>query len=433
MTRIVRSSMPAHIVVLMVGETLLLFACYCLAAYFTQAPSLDFFLLYDDGISQIALVVVVIQIGLFFQRLYETPVPRSKLMLAQQLCLVLGAAFLLQSLMLTYGKWMPLPRVVMIYGSALMLLLLPAWRALYAELVRRTVPPSKVVFWGNSALLEEIASSANLQSSGLQVVGYLDTDAHAIPAIPRLGGVEDIEEVLHNYAPDRIVAGREERLPVRRLVDLQLAGVQVEEAIDLYEQLMGRISVSEMQPSQFIFSSLLDPKQSSVTYRNLISQIAGVTGGVAALPFLILAAVLLRISSKGPVLQRTKSIGLAGEPFVHYRLCITGQDGETTRAGHLVRGLRLDGLPQCWNLARGDLGIWGPSPVRAEFAPVLEDQIPFFRQRYSIKPGILGWAQVNTRSAPDTLEDVITGLEYDFYYLKNMSLALDAYITLHSI
>jgi lipopolysaccharide/colanic/teichoic acid biosynthesis glycosyltransferase len=103
-----------------------------------------------------------------------------------------------------------------------------------------------------------------------------------------------------------------------------------------------------------------------------------------------------------------------------------------TWVGHWLRRLRLDGLPQVFNIVRGDMSIVGPQPERPEFAAILESQIPFYRQRYCVKPGITGWSQVNFKGYTD-VQDAVMKLEYDLYYIKNMSLALDAYILLHSL
>jgi lipopolysaccharide/colanic/teichoic acid biosynthesis glycosyltransferase len=139
-------------------------------------------------------------------------------------------------------------------------------------------------------------------------------------------------------------------------------------------------------------------------------------------------------------------VGKNGVPFTLYKFRSMRSDAEqgtgpvwakqndprVTRAGNLLRKLRLDELPQLFNVLRGEMSIVGPRPERPEFVQTLSEQIPYFRQRHCVKPGITGWAQINHRYG-DTLEDAVIKLEYDLYYIKNMSPSLDAYIIFHTL
>jgi lipopolysaccharide/colanic/teichoic acid biosynthesis glycosyltransferase len=107
-------------------------------------------------------------------------------------------------------------------------------------------------------------------------------------------------------------------------------------------------------------------------------------------------------------------------------------DPRTTAVGKVLRGLRLDELPQFYNVLRGEMSLVGPRPERPEFVKTLSEQIPYYRQRHCVKPGITGWAQINHKYG-DTLEDTVTKLEYDFYYIKNVSISLDTYIIFHTL
>ena len=421
----------AAVLALLLCETALLGGCYLLAAYWTMPVDLELYLLYDGGLFQIALVVGVIQLGLYFQLLYEILLPRSRLLLVQQICKVLGFAFLVQALS-GYANWMlQLPKWTMIYGSLLALLALPLWRLVYSVLVSRAVPVRRLLFLGGSAVVRDITSHLNRHpDQGLAVMGYLDAGAE-LPFVPRLGRVEDLDQVVRNHGPDCIVTGlrgNKERLPTRLLLNLQSSGVQIEEAAALYQTITGRISVRDLQPAQLIFSSAFYPGTADGGSRRFYSLAVGTIVTIAALPLFAVAALLIKASSRGPILSRQKRVGLGGVHFDRYSFRATQTEGW---AGRWLRRLRMDGLPQLFNVVRGEMSIVGPQPERPEFAAILEAQIPFYRQRHCVRPGITGWAQVNDKGnteAPDT----ITTLEYDLYYIKNMSLALDAYVLLHS-
>ena len=157
-------------------------------------------------------------------------------------------------------------------------------------------------------------------------------------------------------------------------------------------------------------------------------------------------AIAVKVTSRGPVLYRQVRVGKNGAPFVVYKFRSMRDDAEagtgavwaskddprTTAIGKWLRQVRLDELPQFFNVLRGEMSLVGPRPERPEFVKTLSEQIPYYRQRHCVKPGITGWAQINHKYG-DTLEDTITKLEYDLYYIKNLSPSLDAYIIFHTL
>ena len=157
-------------------------------------------------------------------------------------------------------------------------------------------------------------------------------------------------------------------------------------------------------------------------------------------------ALLVRVTSPGPVLFRQTRIGVHDRAFTLYKfrsmrvdaeaatgaVWATKDDPRVTAVGRWLRLLRLDELPQLFNVLRGEMSIVGPRPERPEFVRTLSEQIPYYRQRHCVKPGITGWAQINYKYG-NTIEDTITKLEYDLYYIKNMSLSLDAYMIFHTM
>ena len=189
MTRLVGTRYSAPFVALLLSETALLSGCYFLAAYWTQTVDMELYLLYDGGLLQIAFVVGVIQLGLYFQLLYEILLPSSRLLLIQQFCKVLGFAFLIQALS-GYANWMiQLPKWTMIYGSLLALLALPLWRMAYAVVISRAVPVRRLLFLGGSRLVRDIAAHITLYPhEGFEVMGYLDAES-ALAIVPRLGAI----------------------------------------------------------------------------------------------------------------------------------------------------------------------------------------------------------------------------------------------------
>jgi exopolysaccharide biosynthesis polyprenyl glycosylphosphotransferase len=164
------------------------------------------------------------------------------------------------------------------------------------------------------------------------------------------------------------------------------------------------------------------------------------------LPVMLLAALAVKLSSRGPVLFRQTRVGRNGKVFTLFKFrsmyanaeARTGavwaskDDPRVTAAGRWLRRMRIDELPQLWNVLHGDMSIVGPRPERPEFVKVLAEKIPYYRQRHCVKPGITGWAQINHKYG-DSIEDTITKLEYDLYYIKHISPTLDIYILFQTL
>ena len=161
---------------------------------------------------------------------------------------------------------------------------------------------------------------------------------------------------------------------------------------------------------------------------------------------MILVAIAVAVTSRGPVLFRQTRVGLNGDLFTIYKfrsmrvdaeaktgaVWATKNDPRVTPIGKYLRILRLDELPQIINVLRGEMAIVGPRPERPEFVQTLSEVIPFYRQRHAVKPGITGWAQINYKYG-ETMDDAIVKLEYDLYYIKNLSLSLDMYIIFNTV
>jgi exopolysaccharide biosynthesis polyprenyl glycosylphosphotransferase len=233
---------------------------------------------------------------------------------------------------------------------------------------------------------------------------------------------------------------------MEQLLELRFAGIHIEEAATMYESVFGRVSTADLRPSQLVFSAELGPRSSNVHLQSVYSMILGITGLVISLPIMALVAILVKLSSPGPILYRQTRVGLRGATFQVFKfrsmyadaeastgaVWATKSDPRITPIGRWLRKLRLDELPQFFNVIRGEMAVAGPRPERPEFCRIIEEKIPFYKQRHSVKPGITGWAQINQQYA-DTIEDSITKLEYDLYYIKNLAPSLDAYIIFHTL
>jgi exopolysaccharide biosynthesis polyprenyl glycosylphosphotransferase len=446
MIRIFKVSFPSSAVALIISEALLIFSCYLFAAWMELDVPLVVFLFEQGGYWHIGFVTTVIVVGLYFNNLYENYRVHSRIQLVQQFCLVLGIAFLLQSL-LAYANWgVLLPKWMMVYGSMLVLMILPVWRIFFsAQLL--SGGGQKLLFLGSSPATREIvARLAERPEMGLAPIGYLGHDDAGAAGTPRLGSIAELDEVIAQRHPACIVVAEAQSLPIDRLLELRLAGLQIEEASTTYEAVFRRVSTRDLPPSQLIFSNEMSPRVGNVTLQSGYSLLLGLLGLVIAFPVMAMVALIVKFILPGPVLYREQCAGLNGALFSVYKFSSmladpgsrpgavwpTKAGPHITRIGKWLRKYRLDELPQLFNVVRGEMAIVGPRPERPEFMAVLEEKIPYYRQRLCVKPGITGWAQINEDPSGE-IEDAIAKLEYDRYYIKNLSLSLDTYIVFHTV
>jgi len=451
MIRLFRVSIPSSALALLLSETVLVLACYIVAAYATLDISADIFVWEDGGWWRIAFVALFILLGLYFHDLYDNYRIPSRTVLLQQFCLVLGISFLLQAL-LSYGRWdIIVPRRIMLYGSLLVLVAGPLWRIVFTSAVRTAVGAQKLLFLGPSPAVREIIHSLQERPElGMVPIGFMDFEAASEPldGVPCMGAMDGLSTAVAEYQPDRIVVSSVEHrgaLPVQQLLDLRFAGVHIEDSAATYETVFHRVSIRELRPSQLIFSVELGPHQGMVAAQTVYSRILGIVATAVALPLMLLVALAVKLFSSGPILYRQTRAGKDGVPFTLYKFRSMYPDAEAdsgavwaskddprvTPVGRALRRLRLDELPQLFNVIRGEMSLVGPRPERPEFVHLLEEKVPYYRHRLRVKPGITGWAQINHKYG-DTLEDVTIKLEYDLYYIKNLAPSLDAYILFHT-
>jgi lipopolysaccharide/colanic/teichoic acid biosynthesis glycosyltransferase len=228
------------------------------------------------------------------------------------------------------------------------------------------------------------------------------------------------------------VSERRHGVPFRELLDLQFSGIEVQRVAELYEAACERVCVAELMPSQLIFSDELGARRGAIALQAIYSNVAALAGLALLAVLLLPIAAAIKLSSPGPVIEGRLHWGVNLVPFTLYRFRCRSADGQTTRIGAWLRRLRLDGLPQLLNVIRGEMSLVGPRPHDPEFIPVLMEQMPYYGQRHAVRPGIMGWSQLNCDYSR-RLRDAREALEYDLYYIKHVSPALDAYIVLHSL
>jgi sugar transferase (PEP-CTERM system associated) len=286
-----------------------------------------------------------------------------------------------------------------------------------------------------------------------RIIGFLDDNPGAYEHIPPgydlLGKGKDLLSVVEDLRPDILLIALIEMrgaFPVRDILECRFRGIRVEEWPTLYEKLTGKIFVNGLRPSWLIFSDGVMNARATETLKRAFDVSLSLIGLILSAPLMGLAALGIKLDSPGPVFFSQERVGQDGKVFLLYKLrsmrmgaedmsgpvWASKDDPRVTRVGCVLRKTRLDETPQMFNVLMGEMSFIGPRPERPVFVEQLKEQIPFYIHRFSAKPGITGWAQVKYQYG-STVEDAIEKLQYDLYYIKNVSILLDLLILLKSI
>ena len=284
---------------------------------------------------------------------------------------------------------------------------------------------------------------------GYSIIGIITTIEGQVgktfEGVPVLGLVDRMDEVLGNHRVDNIIVtlrDRRGKLPVRELLTSKVSNIRVMEGSAFYEQIKKKTNIDEfLKPSWFIF-------EDGFYHTSLLNFTKRVQGMIvsfillAALsPLFIVVVILIKLESRGPIFYIQERVGLNGKVFrlIKFRSMQANaesmngpqfaekEDPRITRIGKIIRKLRIDEVPQFINIFKGDMDMVGPRPERPVFVEQLEDKVPYYNLRHTVRPGLTGWAQVNYRYG-DSLEDGREKLQYDLYYVKHFSWYLDVMI-----
>lgn len=325
-------------------------------------------------------------------------------------------------------------------------LLIAGWRALLCSAFDGELFCRRVLIVGSDAGAIQIAKHILARRHlGYRVVGFLDDDA-ALQGVslvnPRvLGTTSQAAALARAHGVSEIVVAQGDnrgRLDLDSLLDCKTAGVAVQESTAFLEKLTGRIRLDSLRRSSLVFSDGFVISGYTVVVKRMLDLVVTSIALIFAAPLMLLVAGAILVDSGRPVLFKQERVGRRGRIFtlLKFRSMRNGaeapgearwaaaNDGRTTRVGRIIRRARLDELPQLFNVLRGDMSLVGPRPEREPFARELERLCPLYRHRLAVRPGLTGWAQIRAPYAA-SLEESLEKLEYDLYYIKNLSLWLD--------
>ena len=458
MIRVFSKYVSAKSLLLMVLEGVVIVLSLLCAAelrFWNHPGELAQYMSFPDFAVQSAIVVAVCLACFYYNDLYDLSSGASSADSILRVEQSLGAAILLLGLLYFLAPTLLLSRGVFIIGMTLATVSVAGSRKLLDRVWGITAPTQRVVILGTGPLALELAreltrrGDLNLRLDGFVSALPTASEGEKVFGFPVLGPISELETITTQRSISRIIVALDDRrgvLPTRELVTLRVQGVRVEDAPSALSALTGRISLRRMNPSWFVFSDGFHRSKWNALLKRALDLAAGIAGFLVSLPIMALVALAVRLDSKGGVIYRQTRVGRTGKDFQVLKFRSMRVDAEqpnvaqwasendprVTRIGRFLRTYRLDELPQFVNVIRGDMSFVGPRPERPCFVEDLRKRIPYYDERHSVRPGITGWAQVEYFYG-SSVEDAFNKLEYDFFYLKNMSVLFDLAIIFQTV
>ncbi len=289
---------------------------------------------------------------------------------------------------------------------------------------------SRILLVGSGPVAEALAVPLRSRISGV-----LARDPSRVPAgLAALGDLSRFDEVVAAVRPGCIVftePGWLSSMSPRRLLRLRYSGVVIEDGAAVFEDVLQRVCWQRLRPVDLLLASPVVGNHAVKTLQAIYTNLAGLALLLAALPLMAALAIAAAVANRGPALERVWCSGLQRIPFRLLRFRTRRPDGSMSWMGRVLVRLHLVNLPQLVNVVRGEMGLFGPPPVRKEFADRLCQTIPAYPHRFAVKPGILGWSQANLRRI--AVPDDALSLGYDLYYAKHQSPSFDIDIVVRTL
>ena len=448
MVRLFNVYYPARTSVLVAGEAAVVCLSFIAAVFLQLGPDSYIALNYEGGLLKILGVTVMAVLCSYYLDLYDLQRLPSRGETYFRLLLQLATmSFLLAALGMLFPRFM-VGQGVFLVGLIILTFSLLGWRAMYAWMLRQPILRERVYVLGGGERAQRLVQALRTRHElGMDVIGWVGAMGNG--SLTRENLAQALLSLREANAVNRVIVALSDRrgtMPVRELLELRLSNVKVEEATGLLEKIDGKISVDELHPSWLIFSEGFRLNNALIIGRRVISWLISALLLTLVLLLLPVIAALIKLTSPGPVLYKQKRVGRNGKTFYCYKFRTMRADAEAdtgptwaddddpriTKIGRLLRSARLDEIPQLWNVFKGDMGFVGPRPERPEFVEWLSREIPYYNLRHLVRPGITGWAQISYQYGA-SLEESKEKLQYDLYYIKNISMAFDLYIIFQTI
>lgn len=441
--------------VFIIGEGILIFCAATLASYLVMRDETTFRFMMEDNWWKILLVAVVAQISLYFNDLYEIQPGGNLIDLATRLTRAIGITSIV--LAVIYYLWPDamIGRWIFFASLLFLILFLVSWRFLYTFIIHRRLFAEKALIVGDGELAGDICAEMRNKTEISYDVRYLvglvkgDSSCARLNGIPVKYGFDNLCDLAEAEEVSNIIVALDQKrgvMPYKELLNCKVRGINIIDGESFFERITGKLLVDRITPSWLIFSDGFVKSPLTKFLKRIVGFLASVVMLMLFSPLFLLVALAIKLESPGPVIFSQERVGEDGEIFKIYKFRSMKADAEKetgpvwagaddpriTKVGRVIRKLRIDELPQLWNVLKGDMSFVGPRPERPFFVERLKQIIPYYNERFSVKPGVTGWAQVKYEYG-DSDQDAKEKLKYDLYYIKNMSLFMDLLVIFHTI
>jgi sugar transferase (PEP-CTERM system associated) len=400
----------------------------------------------------LATFALSVQVAAMAVGVYSPDALQSLRFSVARLLVAVSLGVIFQSVMAFAFPGMTMWRSNSLYAMILAFVYLAFSRALLGSLIGGEAFKRRLLILGAGKRAQRIKELEAKKGSGFVVVGYIamNENKRVIPEAINRDAIYNLADFVVKMGASEVVLAIEERrnaIPLDDLLRIKTTGVHVNEISSFLERETGRVDLDSVNPSWLIFSDgFSSGRRISGIAKRLFDVVASSILVLMTLPIVMVFALLVKLESKGPAFYRQTRVGLFGQPYSIAKLRSMRSDAEVggkaiwaekndpriTRIGRFIRMVRIDELPQAWNVLKGEMSFVGPRPERPEFVADLESQLSYYAERHMVKPGITGWAQINYPYGA-SIDDARHKLEYDLYYAKNYTPFLDILILLQTI
>ncbi len=441
---------------LILADAAIIYGGIVLAMYVRLGVSGSEYQLNDrNGWEKIALASLVCLLILYFYDLYDYTVMGNRRELMLRLVQALGIAWALLALLFYFVPSLLIGRGVSVISVPIVLVLLLVWRIFIHLLTGHPEIGEKILVVGTGKSAIDTAEAVwERRDAGYRIVGFV-TENGATPHTKIgeseiVGTVDELDSLIKTEKVDRIVIAVRERrgtFPTETLLKMSLAGdVNIEECTSFFERVTGKVHIDMLRPSWLIFAGRRRDTRLKIVIREVAHRGLALAGLIVSFPIAVFTAIVIKLESKGPIFYRQERVGKNGRIFkvIKFRsmrtdaekdgkpVWATADDNRVTRIGGIIRKIRVDEIPQFWNIIKGEMSFVGPRPERPHFVEQLAEEILFYEHRHLTAPGLTGWAQIKYPYGA-SVEDARQKLQYDLYYIKNQSLALDLVIVFETV
>lgn len=457
MIRLFRQYLSLRSLIFILGEGILIFCAVTIASLFLINRE---FTNLTETISlmwpKILLVSLATQLSLYFNDLYEFKSNENILELATRLTQSIGVASIILAVIYFIWPEAIIGRWIFFISIVFLLLFLVSWRLLYAFILKHRIFTNKALIIGAGDLARNILQEMDHHRDISYDIKYLlhpdqeeENQEGLLQNIPIKTGFENMCDLAEAEEVSHIIVALDQKrgiMPYKELLNCKIRGIEIIDGESFYERITGKVLVEKINPSWLIFSDGFVKSKISRIIKRFVGMVLGAVMLILLSPLLLMVALAIKLESQGPVFFKQERVGEFGLPFTLVKFRSMRADAEKysgpvwaeeddpriTRIGRLIRKLRIDELPQIWNVFKGDMSFVGPRPERAFFVEQLKEKIPYYNERFSVKPGITGWAQIKYPYG-STEKDALEKLKYDLYYIKNMSLIMDLIVIFHTV